>query len=87
MRDTNLDHFNEVRRKGTKEEKEKAKAKDSLTGDKLKGDDRRKRRREDQIDSRKEINSGGEDDRRGRGELGSRMTNFLKKNLEAMLDA
>ena len=56
-------------------------AKDRGKGDKLRGDDGRKRRREEEIDSRNEIKSGGEDDGRGMEELGSRMTNFLKENV------
>ena len=56
-------------------------AKDRGKGDKLRGDDGRKRRREEEIDRRKEINTGGEDDGKGMVELGSRMTNFLKGNV------
>ena len=59
-------------------------AKDRGKGDKLRGDDGRKRRRDEEIDSRNEIKSGGEDDGRGMEELGSRITNYLKENVREM---
>ena len=52
-----------------------------MTGDKVKKEEGRKRRSEGERDSRKKINKGGEDDRRGMEEMGSRMTNFLKENV------
>ena len=61
----------EQRRLDDQEDKgDGVRAKESLIGDKLGGDDGRKRRREEEIDFRREINSGGEDDGRGMEELG-----------------
>ena len=53
-----------------------------MIGDNTETGERRKRRREGEIDTK--ISEGGEDDRRRKGELGSRMSDNLKRKVREM---